>query len=220
MTQLTIQKLADSCVRVETGGNSTLIDPGFYPWEHDDLDLETMPAPDRLLITHNHTDHLSIDFVKALVDAYPGMVIETNDEVAAVLDDAGIGATTDSAAWTRQFTAPHEPTPMGSQPQNVGFVVGDAFAHAGDSYTFDTSPSVRALPLLPPWASTTTAVAVAKRLKPQYVIPIHDWHLGERGKRWLNGMTKKVLAKEGITVLPLGDFETVTVDVEILAQSQ
>jgi L-ascorbate metabolism protein UlaG (beta-lactamase superfamily) len=213
MRQVTIQKLADSCVRVEIGGHIALLDPGFYTWEQDELDLASMPAPDRLLITHNHTDHLSIEFVQALVEAYPAMEIETNEDVAAVVGKAGINATTESASWTVQFTAPHERTPMGSQPQNVGFLVAEVFAHAGDSYTFDAAPAVLALPLSPPWGSTTEAVELAKRLKPQYVVPIHDWHLGERGKKWLYDMTRRVLAEEGITVLPLDDFETVTVEV-------
>ena len=80
MTPITIQKLADSCVRVEIGGHIALVDPGFYTWEQDELDLASMPAPDRLLITHNHTDHLSIEFVQALVEAYPAMEIETNED--------------------------------------------------------------------------------------------------------------------------------------------
>lgn len=61
--------------------------------------------------------------------------------------------------------------------------------------------------------STTEAVNLAKRLRPQYVIPIHDWHLDEGGKRWLNGTAQRALASEGITLLPLDDFETATVDV-------
>ncbi len=213
MATLIIQKLADSCVRVDIGDHSALIDPGFYTWEHDGLDLASMPAPDRLLITHNHPDHLSIEFVEALVAAYPSMVIETNEEVAANLADAEIGAITESAGWTAQFTAPHEPIPIGSQPHNVGFVVGGVFAHPGDSYSFDVAPPVLALPLLAPWGSTTEAVAVAKRVKPRYVIPIHDWYLEERGKRWLYSMAERALAEEGITLLALDDFETVTVDV-------
>ncbi len=217
MATLTIQKLADSCVRVDIGDRSALIDPGFYAWEQDALDLTSMPAPDRLLITHNHPDHLSIEFVQALVAAYPSMVIETNKEVADQLADAGIGAITESADWTTQFTAPHEPIPIGSQPHNVGFVVGGVFAHPGDSYSFDSfdaAPPVLALPLLAPWGSTTAAVALAKRVKPRYVVPIHDWYLEERGKRWLYGMAERALGEEGITLLRLDDFETVTVDVD------
>ena len=213
MTQITIQKIAHSCVRIEIAGHNALFDPGSYPWEKDELDLASMAAPDRLLITHSHPDHLSLEFVRALVAAYPAMEIETNEQVATVLGDAGITATTESASWTAQFRAPHEPTPMGSQPQNVGFVVAGAFAHAGDSYTFDAAPAMLALPLMPPWGSTTEAVSLAKRLKPQYVVPVHDWHLGERGRRWVEDMAKKVLADEGIAVLPLADFETITVDV-------
>ena len=214
MAQITIQKLADSCVRVDIGDHSALIDPGFYTWEQDALDLTSMAAPDRLLITHNHPDHLSIEFVEALVAAYPSMVIETNEEVAASLADAGIGAITESADWTAQFNAPHEQIPIGSQPHNVGFVVGGVFAHPGDSYSFDAAPPVLALPLLAPWGSTTEAVALARRLKPGYVVPIHDWYLEERGKRWLYGMAERALAEEGITLLRLDDFETVTVDVD------
>ncbi len=214
MATLTIQKLADSCVRVDIGDHSALIDPGFYTWEQDALDLTSMPAPDRLLITHNHPDHLSIEFVQAVVTEYPEIVIETNKEVADQLADAGIGAITESAEWTAQFTAPHEPIPIGSQPHNVGFVVGGLFAHPGDSYSFDAAPPVLALPLLAPWGSTTEAVALAIRLKPQYVVPIHDWYLEERGKRWLYDMAERALAEEGITLLALDDFEAVSVEVD------
>ncbi len=213
MATLIIQKLADSCVRVDVGDHGALIDPGFYTWEQDALDLTSMPAPDRLLITHNHPDHLSIEFVQAVVTEYPEIVIETNKEVADQLADAGIGAITESADWTAQFTAPHEPIPIGSQPHNVGFVVGGVFAHPGDSYSFDAAPPALALPLLAPWGSTTEAVAVAIRLKPQYVVPIHDWYLKERGKGWLYGMAERALAEEGITLLALDDFEAVSVDV-------
>jgi len=55
--------------------------------------------------------------------------------------------------------------------------------------------------------------SLAKRLGPQYVIPIHDWHLDEGGKRWLNGTAQRALAIDKITLLPLNDFETTTVDV-------
>lgn len=213
MAKISIHKLGDSCVLVDTGGHRALFDPGFYAWEHERLDLAAIPAPDRLLITHNHQDHLSIEFVQALVAAFPAMVIETNEEVVAQLSDAGIDATTGSAEWTTQFDAPHEPTPMGSQPQNVGFTVGGLFSHPGDSYTFDASASVLALPILPPWGSTTEAVALAKRLRPAYAIPIHDWHLTEDGKRWVYGTAMRGLEDEGITFIPLDDFETVSLDV-------
>ncbi len=144
-----------------------------------------MPAPDRLLMTHNHPDQLSLEFVRAQLDAYPDMVAETNDEVVAMLGEEGISSTSESATWTSQFAAPNEQTPMASQPQNVGFLVAGVFAHAGDSYTFDTAPAVLALPLLPPWGSTTEAVNLARRLRPQHIVPTHDWHLGNRGRRWL-----------------------------------
>jgi len=212
--QILVQKLSHSCVRIEVDGHSALVDPGFFAWEHPGLNLASMPTPDRLLITHNHKDHLAIPFVEALLDAFPALVIETNEDVSNTLAEAGIEATTESAQWTSQFTAPHEQTPNGSQPDNVGFLIGDVFSHPGDSYTFEESPPVLALPLLPPWGSSTEAVAVARRLSPRFVIPIHDWHLSETGKKWLHGAVEPALAEEGITLLALDDFEAVTVDVD------
>ena len=212
MAEITIQKLADSCVLVDTGAHRALIDPGFYTWEHDGLDLSSLPALDRLLITHNHQDHCKPEFVEALAAAYPEMVIETNTEVAADLAEVGVSATTAPSEWTEQITAPHEPTPMGSQPLNVGFTVGGLFTHPGDSYTFDATAPVLALPLLPPWGSTTEAVAVARRLAPSHVI-IHDWHLTTAGKRWLYGSAVRGLGDAGISVLPLEDFEAVTLEI-------
>ena len=50
--------------------------------------------------------------------------------------------------------------------------------------------------------------------KPRYVIPIHDWYLEERGKRWLYGMAELALAEEGITLFQLDDFETVSVEID------
>ena len=215
MAEISIQKLGDSCLLVDVNGHRALLDPGFYAWEHERIDLAAMPAPDRLLITHGHQDHLSIEFVQALVAAFPDRVVETNEEVAGGLAEAGIDATTHSTDWTAQFSAPHEPTPMGSQPpHNVGFTVGGVFVHPGDSYTFDASPLVLALPILPPWGSTTEAVNLAKRIRPRHVIPIHDWHLTEDGKKWVYGTAIRGLAEDGITFLPLDDFESVTIDLD------
>ena len=56
-------------------------------------------------------------------------------------------------------------------------------------------------------------MTLAKRLRPQYVVPIHDWYLEQRGKGWLYGSVKRVLAEEGITLLALDDFEAVSVEV-------
>ena len=60
-----------------------------------------------------------------------------------------------------------------------------------------------ALPLLVPWDSTTGAVQFARRLRPEQVIPVHDFYLNEKGRRFITEMARGVLAEDGIELVNL-----------------
>ena len=59
--------------------------------------------------------------------------------------------------------------------------------------------------------STTKSVAFARRLGPDQVVPIHDFYLSASGREWITGLVRRVLADDGIEVVPLdwGDAYTV-----------
>ena len=60
----TIRRLADSCLLVTTATGTTLFDPGFFTWDSGEVDLETIGDVQRVLITHEHGDHVKPEFVR------------------------------------------------------------------------------------------------------------------------------------------------------------
>ncbi len=210
---VTIRKLSHSCLHVDAGGCRVLVDPGAFTWTDARFDVTSLGAVDRVLVTHSHPDHLSVDFVRELAVRYPDATVESTPDVVGLLADAGVSATTASASYTARFDAPHEATPLGPGPPNVGFHIAGTVTHPGDSHSFAATADVLAIALVAPWGSMTDAVALAHSLEPRYVVPIHDWPLSAEGAAWLYGIGERAFAGTGTTFVPLGEFETVELDV-------
>ncbi len=210
---VTIRKLSHSCLHIEAGARRVLVDPGAFTWNDPRLEMASLDAVDRVLVTHAHPDHLSVEFLRELAVRFPDAVVESTPDVVELLADGGIAATTGSANYTSQFPAPHEATPIGAGPPNIGFHIADAVTHPGDSHSFAETAAVLAIALTAPWGSMTDAVALARSLEPRYVVPIHDWPLSAEGAAWLYGIGERAFAGTGTTFVPLGEFETVELDV-------
>ena len=71
---------------------------------------------------------------------------------------------------------------------------------------------VLAIAFSPPWGSMTGAVQQARRVGPQYVVPIHDWHLSDDGRQFANQIATMSFQDDDITYVPLNDFEAVTLE--------
>ena len=206
---ITITKLVHSCLLVESPAGRTLIDPGTFTWNDDRLDLDLFEGIDRVLVTHEHADHVSVDLVKAVVERSPEAVVETIPAVQALLAEAGVAA---GVEGTPRFTAPHEDLAWGPGPPNTGYHVDGALSHAGDSHTFSETMPVLAVALAAPWGALTQAVAPIRRVRPSVVVPIHDWFLTEPGRDFWYGLAKRALEPEEIAVSPIADFTTATFD--------
>jgi L-ascorbate metabolism protein UlaG (beta-lactamase superfamily) len=205
-----IRRLTDSCL-VITGedGATTLVDPGFHAFETGAA--EDLGDVHRVLVTHEHRDHVSPAFVRWLVDRGSDVEVLANDAVAALLARHDIAARTDVPAGLSAEDVLHEPVPTGATPPNRAWTVDGLLTHPGDSQQPTSTAPVLALPLMAPWTSVTAAVAFARRLRPAQVVPVHDVYLDATGRRWLTGMVRDVLAADGIEVLPLdwGDAATI-----------
>jgi len=214
MATVKITKLVHSTIVVEGGGPTVLIDPGGYTWADDRFDVSTLPEIHRVLITHGHPDHLSVEFARELSVRFPSAAVETTPDVVDVLANHGIRSTTAPVEYVTRFEAPHELTPIGTAPANVGFHVKGAITHPGDSHTFSSTMPILAMALVPPWGSMTDAVARIRALEPKYVIPVHDWHLRPEGRDFIGTLAAASFADHDITYLPLAEFEAVTLDVD------
>jgi len=208
--EVTITKLVHACLLVETNGTRTLLDPGVFTPQDDRFDLSMIEGVDRVLITHEHADHVNVDLLRSVLERSNGAEVETTTALAGILAQQGIEAKT---VGTPHFTAPHERIPMGPGPENTGFHVDGVVSHPGDSHSFSESMPILAMPFAAPWGSLVEGVDRTKLVKPTYVIPIHDWFLSEGGKDFMYGLATAGLAKDDIELVHVRDFESVTLAV-------
>lgn len=199
----TIRRLTDSCLVVTTDDGTNLIDPGFHTFDSGEVDLETIGDIQRVLITHEHFDHVNPDFVRWLLDRGSDVTVYANPAVAELLASHDIDVVTDNPAGVSSEDVLHEPIPTGATPPNRAYTIEGVITHPGDSYQPTSSAPVLALPLLAPWGSLTASVQFARRLAPQQVVPVHDFYLSESGRDWVYGMAKNVLAQADIEVVTL-----------------
>ena len=164
----------------------------------------TWPVMDRCLRTW-------VLFVRWLVDRRSDLEVVTNQVVVDILAKAGIEATTEVPEGVSVEDVLHAPLPNGATPPNRSFTVGDVFTHPGDSYAPEHTGPVLALPLMTPWGSIGGALDFVRRIRPERVIPIHDFYLTSFGREWMVDITAPTLEAEGIEVVALGWGESLTV---------
>ena len=199
----TIRRLSDSCLLVGTDAGTTLFDPGFWTFDSGVIDLDDIGDVQRVLITHEHGDHVKPEFVRWLLDRGSDVAVHGNDAVVDLLARHDIEATSTVPADCGAEDVLHGVIPTGATPPNRSWTITGEFTHPGDSHEPTSTAPVLALPLMAPWTSMTSAVAFARAVGPRQVVPIHDFYLSEGGRRAMTGMAKAVLAQSGIELVPL-----------------
>ena len=207
----TIRRLADSCITVTTDQGTTLFDPGFFTFDSGQIDLESIGDVQRVLITHEHGDHVKPEFVAWLIDRSADVAVHGNENVARLLREHGIDVVVDDPGGVSSEDCDHGILPNGSTVPNRAYTVDGILTHPGDSHEPTSTAPVLALPLIVPWASMRGSMEFAMRVQPQQVIPIHDFYLSELGRNFLYGMAGGVLGGAGIEFISLGWGESATV---------
>ena len=199
----TIQRLTDSCLLVTSDDGTTILDPGFHTLQTDVIDLKTIGEVQRILVTHEHGDHVSPDFVKWLLDRGTDVTVYGNEAVATLLAEFEIAVDTGAPVGTSTEDVTHETTPTGDAPPNRAWTIDGILTHPGDSYGPTRSAPVLALGLLTPWGSTTRSLEFARNLGPTQVVPVHDFYLSDVGRNWIYSVAKRVLGESGIEFVAL-----------------
>jgi L-ascorbate metabolism protein UlaG (beta-lactamase superfamily) len=178
-----ISKHLHSCILVRQSDITYLIDPGVFTYTQKALYLGDLPKLDYILITHSHPDHVYPPFVAEIRARFPAVMIIGNSSVVRLLAKEQIYAQSEPAGDITMTGAPHEKLWDGPVPQNSVFTVADRLTHPGDSLHLAKTGDILCLPVTAPWGSTTDAVLKAVKLKPRFIIPVHDWMWREDFRR-------------------------------------
>ena len=211
-----ITKYMHSCLLVEMPepiNRTALFDPGKYA--EGKLDIAKLEFLDDIIITHAHFDHLSVPLIKQLVGRFPNVRITAPSEVVTMLLSEGITATDQPSPGISFFESPHEkvaPYSQSEPPEEIGVHYLDMLSDPGDSHSFGETKAILALPVQAPWGSTNDAVRLALALKPQHILPIHDWHWSDEARHTMYDALEKRFAGEGITFHKLETGQPVVID--------
>jgi L-ascorbate metabolism protein UlaG (beta-lactamase superfamily) len=88
-------------------------------------------------------------------------------------------------------------------------------SHPGDSHSFTETKQILALPITAPWGATIKGVNLAIKLKPKYVIPIHDWHWSEDARHGMYDGIEKAFANEDITFFRPETGEAMDIPIDV-----
>lgn len=207
-----ITKFVHACLLVETSDRVALFDPGTMSTPN--IDINQLARLNDIFITHAHGDHKDIPFIKQLVAKFPNVRITTTPEVVQELAAENIKATDQPSNGIVFFDSPHESVkPLFDPPQEIGIHYLDKLSHPGDSHSFHETKAILALPITAPWGSTIKALNIALELKPQHVLPIHDWHWRDEARNNTYDMFERILGEQGITFHKLQTGQPVEIDV-------
>lgn len=212
LLNMSITALGHSCVLLDRGGRSLIIDPGVFS------DLSRLHRVKAVLITHEHADHVDVSRVVQALTSEPqlevwapagvAMQLTTTsapaDRTHAVADgDAFTAAGFQVRALGERHALIHADLP---EVANVGFLIDDIVFHPGDAFT--PAPShvqveVLFLPISAPWMALRDAVAYLRTVAPRVAIPVHDAILSDPGKT----LTDRMLG----TLAPPSEYRRIAV---------
>ena len=154
---------------------------------------------------------MDISLIKETIKAFPAIKILSNNSVASLLGKEGIKVLTESDRMIKMESVPHEKVFGSTPPENVMMTIAEKLAHPGDSHHFQTRASILALPVQAPWSSLTKAVGLAESLKPEVILPIHDWHWNDKAREMFYKRLEDYFGKIGIRFIPLRTGEMVEI---------
>ena len=203
-----LTKYTHSCVRVDDGDRHLVIDPGsFSP----DGELATaLDGVSAVLLTHEHPDHIDPEAIAGAAATHPGFEVWAPRAVCTQLEederlhgrctavDAGESFTAggfEVQSFGGQHALIHPTIPLVA---NVGYLVGGAVYHPGDSFVVPEVPvETLLLPLHAPWSKAAEVLDHVIAVRSRRVHQIHDGLLNERGHSVVGGHVARVADRYG-----------------------
>lgn len=208
-----LTKYTHSCVRLDDGDRSLVIDPGAFS------EVETaLDGTHAILVTHEHFDHIDVERVRNAVRgdshlrvfALPKVVAALNVGDQASVVEPGTPFEADGfsvSTFGGQHALIHPAIPMVA---NVGYLI-DGVYHPGDSFTVPDQPvSTLLLPSNAPWSKAAEVIDFAIAVRAPRVHQIHDSLITDVYADIVEGHLARIAAPFGVTLQHLKPTETVS----------
>jgi L-ascorbate metabolism protein UlaG (beta-lactamase superfamily) len=181
-----ITKFGHACVRIEHDGQVVVLDPGVF------TEPEAVDGATAVLVTHEHTDHLDVDHLRA-TDAPVFTIEAVRAQIAEA--DRGVAERVTVVAPGEQLDVGLPVTAVGElhaeihrdlpRVHNSGFVVDVGSLrvyHPGDSLTPPGGPvDVLLLPVHAPWSKISEVVDFGRSVGAPRAVAVHDGLLNDTG---------------------------------------
>ena len=178
-----ITKHLHSCLLFEQDGHKLLFDPGLFTFLEGRVQPDQFAGVTTIVITHEHVDHLYVKALKEILALSRARLI-ANRGVAAVLRPEGIAVelheegTLQAGPFTlKALETAHQPILIPG-PVHTSYLINDRVLNPGDSFdpkllTWKGIDTL-ILPIMAPFLTEIEAIAFARRMEPQQVLPVHD----------------------------------------------
>lgn len=207
-----ITKFGHSCVRLEHGGTTVVVDPGVF------TDASAVAGADAVLITHEHPDHYLPDHVVAAdapvftIEAVAARIRQDAPALTSRLSVVAPGETFDVGVPVRAVGELHAVIhPAYPRITNSGYVLdlgGTKVYHPGDALTEPGEPvDVLCVPVCAPWMKASEGIDFARAVKAPRNLAIHDRVYSEAGLGIVDTHMNAFLPDEGLEYVRRADGE-------------
>lgn len=210
-----ITKYKHSCLLVENEKARVLFDPGEFSWAEFKNELLSLANLDFIVITHQHGDHYSPEALIEIGLRNKSAKIICPDVIATELKEDGVSLERieNHELFSVELTEHAHLDQTLPIFDNIRVTFDGRLLHPGDNMEMQDSPEILAIPIFGPWYSgtITDAIDLVIKLKPKFVIPIHDWHYKDEVRDDFQKRLRDRTKDFGVTALIQPDGETVEV---------
>jgi L-ascorbate metabolism protein UlaG (beta-lactamase superfamily) len=209
-----LTKFNHSCVRLEDGSTTLVIDPGAFSSPADAL-----AGADGVLVTHEHADHIDVDALLAAAAEStalrvwaPAALADTLAPLGNRFTAVGAGEEFDAVGFAvstvgGQHALIHPLVPIVS---NVGYVVNGVLYHPGDSFIVPPTPVDTVLvPIHAPWSKVGEVIDFIVATHAKQSFQIHDGLLNATGLGMVEGMATRFAGVYGSSFTHLDASDSV-----------
>lgn len=211
-----LTKYTHSCVRLDDGDRTLVIDPGVFS--------EISPALDgaqAVLITHEHVDHIDMEKVGAALKADPRLRLYAPAGVAGALAPEHAeqvvvvrpGEDFEAAGFPVQvFGGQHAVIhPQLPVVANNGYFIAGSIYHPGDSFAVPpVDVQTLLLPTNAPWSKGSEVIDFAIAVRAPKTINIHDSLITDTYAGLIEGHLKNIAGPFGIEHEHLAPGQTIS----------